>query len=237
VKFKNKTYLLIVNVFKLHVLLLLAFNSCHPKKEENTLKSIVESPKKIKIGQQNTTNYIDVDSIELKANELHSQLNFKFNVDSLGNTLKSIVIYSDLIKIQEISTNKSIEKPDFLLIDWDFDGFKDITVLYNCGSGGCTYWIWSYSKESKKYYYNKELSEVLGLEIDTAHKFIIIHTREGFQKENWDAVIYANYKLNFVTGLSEERWDDLKGNSWIKRTKKHVMKNKIISISDSSMVK
>lgn len=36
----------------------------------------------------------------------------------------------------------------FGLIDWNFDGYKDITVLDNCGTGGCAYWIWNYSKRS-----------------------------------------------------------------------------------------
>ena len=66
---------------------------------------------------------------------------------------KETVIKQDdtigLVKIQEIIANKSFEKKEFKLIDCNFDGYKDISVLYNCGSGGCAYWIWNYSAEKK----------------------------------------------------------------------------------------
>ncbi|MGV8944893.1 MAG: XAC2610-related protein [Lutibacter sp.] len=127
---------------------------------------------------------------------------YKFNIDSSGYLLKSIIVYSDNIKVQEIIANKEMwpegQVKNFQLIDWNFDGFKDITVLYNCGSGGCAYWIWNYSPKINKYIYNNKLSEVLGLEIDTISKYIVFHYRAGYSEERWDSLQYINNKLKLV---------------------------------------
>ena len=45
-------------------------------------------------------------------------------------------------------------------------------------------------------YFNKELSEVLGLEIDIAGKFIIFHYSEGYPEEYWDTLQYKKNKLS-----------------------------------------
>jgi hypothetical protein len=163
------------------------------------------------------------------------RLNYKFNVDSSGYFLKSIIIYSDNIPIQIIEANKEIERKDFQLVDWNFDGYKDISVLYNCGSGGCAYWIWNYSKENEKYYYNNDLSEYLGLEIDTISKFIILHYRAGYNEENWDSLQYKNNKLSFVKSLYKVRWTDTLGNNWVKYIHTKMMDNKPITKVDSSI--
>ena len=146
-------------------------------------------------------------------------------------------MYSDLIKVQEITANKEISEKKYQLIDWDFDGYKDITVLDNCGSGGCSYWIWNYSPVNGKYYYNKELSEVLGLEIDTTSKFIIFHYRAGYSEESWDSLQYKNNKLTFIKGTYQERWNDSFGNSWIKHLHTKMIENESVTSIDSSIIK
>ena len=85
---------------------------------------------------------LDRDSIPPSKFDGLRALSFKFNVDSLGHLLKTIEVYSNNKHIQKIIANKEIERNEFQLIDWNFDGYKDISVLYNCGSGGCAYWIW-----------------------------------------------------------------------------------------------
>jgi len=154
-------------------------------------------------------------------------LSFKFNIDSSGYLLKTINVYFENIQIQNIIADKEIQFKEFQLIDWNFDGMKDITVLNNCGSGGCAYWIWNYSPKTNKYIYNKELSGVLGLEIDTTDQFIVFHYRTGFSEEYWDSLRYINNKLQFVKGLYRERWNDSLGNSWVKNTYSK-MNNKVV---------
>ena len=123
------------------------------------------------------------------------KLSYKFNIDSTGYFLKSITFYINSVKFQKIDVNKNIEEKDFKLIDCNFDGHKDIQVLLNCGSGGCSYALWNYSPKNGKYYYNKELSEYIGLKIDTVSKKIIFHYRGGVNNEIIDTLIYVDGKL------------------------------------------
>jgi len=164
-------------------------------------------------------------------------LSFKFNIDSSGSLLKTINVYSEKNLIQKITANKYFESNEFQLIDWNFDGAKDITVLYNCGSGGCAYWIWNYSPTTNKFIFNKELSEVLGLEIDTADQFIVFHYRDGYSEERWDSMKYVNSKLQFVKGRYRERWNDSLGNSWVKNTYSKMVNNVLVTNVDSSISK
>jgi hypothetical protein len=162
-----------MKTFKLYILIFLIFCSCNLKNDEkkNTLKT-TGTYSSNNIHQTNKLDYYILgDSVATKPIKGHPQLSYKFNVDSTGYILKSIFVYSDLIKVQEIIANKNIERKEFQLVDFNSDGHKDISVLYNCGSGGCAYWIWNYSPKTQKYYYNKELSEVLGLETNSHKQF------------------------------------------------------------------
>jgi hypothetical protein len=160
---------------------------------------------------------------------------FKFNLDSAGDLLKTIGVYSSNKLVQRIIANKVIEQHKFELIDWNFDGYKDISVLSGCGSGGCTYWIWNYSPKLNKYIYNMELSEVIGLEIDTFNQYIVIHYRAGFSEENWDTLTYKNNKLSFVKGLYRERWNDSQVNLWVKHTFSKLINN-VLEIKTDSFI-
>lgn len=179
-----------MNILKIYLLVILTFCSCNLKNDEKKidLKTIIPNSAINRDLINELDYYVKGDSIATKADEGLPQLSYKFNVDSDGYNLKSIFVYSDLIKVQEIIANKDIERKEFRLVDWNFDGYKDISVLYNCGSGGCAYWIWNYSPKTRKYYYNKKLSEVLGLEIDTVSKFVIFHYRAGYESELWDTL-------------------------------------------------
>ena len=222
----------------LYILIYLTFCSCNSKNadKKNNLKAVEIDTSKITQREYLLDYFVEGDSISTKATEGRPQINYKFNTDSTGYILKSIFVYSDAIKVQEIIANKDIEKKEFRLVDWNFDGYKDISVLYNCGSGGCAYWIWNYSPKSGKYYFNKELSEVLGLEIDIADKFIIFHYRAGYPEEYWDTLQYKKNKLTFVKGLYQERWNDESGNSWIKHTYSKNINNKRVVRVDSSII-
>ena len=226
---------------KENVVLLMAvmiFCSCNSSNSnsENDKKRPVDSSNVISI-INNFSGSESRDSIPpTKINEL-KMLSFKFNVDSSGYLLKTISIYSNNKQIQRIIANKEIYRNEFQLIDWNFDGYKDISVLYNCGSGGCAYWIWNYSSKENRYIYNKELSEVVGLEIDTTDQYIVFHYRTGYSEENWDSMKYKDHKLLFVKGLYREKWNDSRGNSWVKNTYSKMIKNVVITKTDSFITK
>ena len=133
-------------------------------------------------------------------------------MDYSGNILKSIIVYKGNPPLQTIDSNKEIWGCYFEVVDWNFDKIKDISVLYDSGGGGCSYWIWNYSKESGTYYYNTVLSGKMGLEIDTISNYIIFHYRGGWSEEYWDTLNYKDNKLTFIKGLYRERWIDSSGN-------------------------
>jgi len=223
-----------MNVRRILILIFMCLCTCNYK--NNVKENIVKSQPKDTITSKKEVSkpyeHITDDSI---VSNCIPRLNYKFNVDSSGYFLKSIIIYSDNIPIQIIEANKEIYRKDFQLVDWNFDGYKDISVMYNCGSGGCAYWIWNYSKENEKYYYNNNLSEHLGLEIDTISKYIIFHYRFGYEKEWWDTLQYINNKLSFVKGLYRERGSDKLGNVWVKNTHTKMINNKRITRVDSAI--
>jgi len=220
------------------ILILLFFCSCNYNKNgEANSQNIIPIDT---VKQESTTPLKDKaseDSIIAFNINGFQQLSFKFNVDPTGQLLKNIKVYANNKLFQIIKANKEIEIKRFELIDYNFDGYKDISVLANFGSGGCTYWIWNYSKPDKKFYFNKELSGMFGLEIDTASRFIVNHYREGYAHEFWDTSKYRNNKLIFVKGLEIERYNDLKGDFWEKKTHKKVIKNKLITRIDSAILK
>jgi hypothetical protein len=148
---------------------------------------------------------------------------FKFITDTFS--LKKIRIYYEAKLVQTIKTNKMCENNQFSLIDWNFDGYKDISVISNCGSGGCAYWIWNYSPKLKRFVYNSTLSDVLGLEIDSVSKFIVFHFRDGCRSEKWDTMKYVNNRLVFVKGLYIER-----GTDGVSITRSKMVNNKIVTI-------
>jgi len=176
------------------------------------------------------------DSITGYINPKLDLYSFKFITDTAHLELKKIKIYREGKLVQTINTSKMCENNQFSLIDWNFDGYKDISVIYNCGSGGCAYWIWNYSPKLKKFVYNSVLSEVLGLEMDSVSKYIIFHYRDGYAEEFADTSKYINNKLVFVKGLSQERWNDKDGNTWVKKTRTKVIHGIKRTSVDSMMI-
>ena len=173
--------------------------------------------------------------IEFNVNGLND-LAVKFNVDSSGHILKTIIIYHNGKIEQKIKVNKYIDNNFFQLIDWNFDGFKDISVREGCGSGGCVYFIWNYSNKKQKFIYNTKISEVIRLEMDSISNRIVCHYRAGYAEENWDTFVYQNDKLNFEKGLFVERWTDQNQNSWKKKTSCQIINGEAIYKIDSAIV-
>ena len=180
--------------------------------------------------------WLEGDSIISQPKEGKHQVVYKFNLDCTRNKLKSITVISNTIVQQEIIANKDIMSKSFSLIDWNFDGHKDITVLSNSGSMGASYWIWNYSPTKKEYYYNDQLSDRPGLEIDTLSKLIVFHIRTGAETESWDSLQYNGNQLKFIKGCYQERWNDSSGKMWIKKTFTKIINGKRIVFTDSSIV-
>jgi hypothetical protein len=177
------------------------------------------------------------DSLLFQISNDKSWYSLKFVVDpSKLYSLRLIKFYKEGTLIQTIRANKYIEYKKFQLIDWNFDGYKDITVLWNCGSGGCTYWVWNYSTKYKKFVYNTDLSGQGGLEMDSISKYIVFHWRTGYPEEYWDTLKYVKNKLVFVKGLYQERWFDQEI-FWIKNTRMKMVHGIIKKTVDSAIVK
>jgi len=135
------------------------------------------------------------DSLYTQSKGKEEGMSYKFHVDSSRYFLKSISVYLSGKKQQEIIVNQYIQNNHYELIDWNFDGNNDITVLISSGSGGNTYLIWNYDAKTKQYYFNKDLSERIGLGIDTVFKLITIYYRAGANEELRDTFRYVNDKL------------------------------------------
>ena len=232
---------------KLQFLILVLFLSvsCKQEKPKPVIVKKVTPPIEVK------KKYVINDSISDYINPKLGLYGFKFYLDTVRQELNKIKIYCDGKLIQTIKTtkdNNQIEIHQFEiklksgkyelmkqidLIDWNFDGYKDISVFTEWGSGGCTYSIWLYSKSKKKFVYSKELS-YMGLEIDSESKYIVYHFRGGAESEWWDTMQYVNNKLKFVKGVYQESWRNKKDSSYyLKKWHSKIVNNKNICTMNS----
>ena len=161
---------------------------------------------------------------------------FQLNYNSTGYFLNKIEVYSDDKIHQIIKVNKIVESKKMSFVDWNFDGYKDITIINSQGSGGTNYSIWCYNANDKKFIYNSDLSDTLGLEIDSISKYIIFHYRAGWQEEYWDTLKYNKSKLVFIKGMYQQQWNDEKGKQWRKRTYRKIIDRKYIDKIDSCVI-
>lgn len=166
----------------------------------------------------------------------HLTYSFQLYFDRTGHLLNKIEICSEEKIYQTIKVNKIVEVKKIIFIDWNFDGYKDISIINNQGSGGTNYFIWNYNPITKQFIYNRDLSNVMGLEIDSISKHIIFHYRAGWQEEYWDTLKYKKSKLVFIKGMHQQQWNDEKGNQWRKRTFKKLIDRKYITKIDSSII-
>jgi hypothetical protein len=156
-----------------------------------------------------------------------------FAMDKSNNKLSAIMIYEQHKICQEISVNKILERRQFRLIDWNFDGYKDITVLANNGSGGPCYFIWNYSPTLHRYTYNQDLSELSGLSMNSEAKQIISSYRFGWERASWDSFSYEQNILALKSSLLVEKWKTFEGKTWTKRTHCYSVRQQKICEVDS----
>ncbi len=159
---------------------------------------------------------------------------FKLNVDPNNEIDKYIQVYLNGQKHQKIKFTDYVEGNYIQLIDWNFDGFRDISVVYSSGSGGISYMIYNFNPIKGTFLKDKKLSGK-GLLIDSVNHFIVDHWRTGSDSENWDTCTYENGKLHFVKGLYLEHYLNEKG-YWEKQIRSRVVNNKRIQTVDSVLL-
>ncbi|MBI1837625.1 MAG: hypothetical protein HYR91_10225 [Flavobacteriia bacterium] len=123
----------------------------------------------------------------------------------------------------------------FELIDWNFDGYKDLSILKEIASGGTVYEIWNFNKEKKQFVYNEEISNNF-IKVDTFQKQIIFYYRGGSGIESWSYYKYKNDKLVFDSEKVLESWIDQNTNVWKKTTISKKVGDKVIQEIDSVMI-
>jgi len=153
-----------------------------------------------------TTIDLSKDSLSAHYNGL-GMYSFKFNTNINGDSLTSIKVYSSNKILQEIKVNNFIETKKYQLADVNFDGFKDIMVLCESGSGGKIYWVWNFSPKTGNFQINKQLSDCFGLEIDSVNQLIRCSYRGGWNVKIWDTFKYVDEKLVLVSGRNIDRND------------------------------
>ena len=158
-------------------------------------------------------------------------------IGNLEFQLKSgIVLITSKNKLFQKVNIQATSFDKFELIDWNFDGLKDISILQEEGSGGKVYEVWNYNEDKNQFILNKDISNQF-VEIDTLNQRIVFHYREGWQLEIWSFCKYQQNKLVLDYAKKVERWDDQKRNSWIKTTTQKIINGKEVIKADSSIVK
>jgi hypothetical protein len=91
----------------------------------------------------------------LLGNDVYS---LKLNVDPNNEIDKYIQVYLNGQKHQKIEFSDYVEGNYIQLIDWNFDGYRDISVVYSSGSGGISYMIYNFNPIKGTFVKDKNLS-------------------------------------------------------------------------------
>ena len=160
---------------------------------------------------------------------------FKFNTDSVGFYLKSIDVFLGQSVLQSISVEKESYR-SYDLTDWNFDGYKDISVCQSCGSAGCHYLIWNYSPSQNRFNFNEMLSGKLGLQLDSVNQYILFNTRSGFSYENLNTYKYKGDSISLLKNIIVDRHIDSLNQLWEKNTVTELVNNKLVYNVDSFII-
>ena len=214
------------------LLIIILTVSCnnHAKKNQKAITKKIQE----KVIEDKVLNY---PSFGIKYDDLTFSFNFYFD-DKTGCILKKIEVCTKDKIYQTILTCDTlfIEDKKISFRDWNFDGYKDISIINCVGSGGISYSIWNYNPKVKQFIYNKKL-EAIGLEMDSISKYIIFHYRGGWEQEFWDTLKYKKEKLVFVKGMWQYQWNDEKENQWRKRIYNKIINNRSVIKVDSCIIK
>jgi hypothetical protein len=118
----------------------------------------------------------------------------------------SIIVKSGIRVFQTIKLRSPLAE-EFELIDWNFDGYKDVSIRFLSGSAGVSYEIYNYDKVKNRFILNRELLDNY-LQIDSIHQRVVFTFSSGCDIKNWDTMKYVNNKLVFEKGLNLTRLPD-----------------------------
>ena len=138
--------------------------------------------------------------------KVDSNMSLVFNVNKDTSVLNSIWVYDKGKIYQKIKVHQQLYNHSLflMLIDWDFDGHKDITMLDGLQAQMSDYFIWSYDTLTKKFKYNEELSEMGGIGLDLVHKSFITYNHLGGYDYGYDTMKWINGKLFSNNGFQSE---------------------------------
>ena len=228
-----------MNKFQILVLVLILSVSCKQDQPKPVVKKKVTPPIEVKKDILN-------DSISGYINPNLGLFSFIFTATIASNSrryplLKDIRIKCNNIFVQDIkikeyvdwTSGKSVKK--FELKDWNFDGYKDITIRSDISAkGNASYLIWIYSPKYKKYIFNDQLSELCDLTLDSVTKTIKSHFRAG-QDESWETLKYKQQKFITIETLMIEKYP-ADGRGCVKTTRTKRINNKMKLTVDSVFV-
>ncbi len=170
------------------------------------------------------------------------ELKWKSIIDSLEYSIipKAGRLVAELSKLNIYKSNKLVQTINYdgdcyslELIDWNFDGYKDISILYDAGATGNTsYRIWFYNPMKGEFVYESKFLNG-NYFIDTNKRFIIKHYREGSQFEIWEYYTCKNNKLLFNHSKEVQLLNYREKGTWEKITHKLIRANKEIITCDS----
>ena len=153
------------------------------------------------------------------------KLEFIPKLDTLRKN--SIIVKSGNKVFQTIKLRAPLPE-EFELIDWNFDGYKDVSIRFLSGSAGVSYEIYNYDKVKNRFILNKELLDNY-LKIDSIHQRVVFTFSSGCDIKNWDTMKYVNNKLVFEKGLNLNRLT----NKLVRVKSSKMMDGKIIEKTDT----
>ena len=219
------------------ILLLCAlFISCDSQKENTNTRnsSDIDALADESIG----SNIIDTGSEYVISNANiggGNTFSFKFNTDSVDFYLRSIDVFSGQAVVQNISVEQESYR-SYDLTDWNFDGYKDISVCQGCGSAGCQYLIWNYSPSQNRFNFNEMLSGKLGLQLDSVNQYILFNTQSGYSHQYLKTFKYEGDSISFLKNIIVERHIDGLNQFWEKNTVTELINNKLVYDVDSFII-
>jgi len=224
------------SVYLKYLLLIMLMNACSANNQEEETEEHTDSVV-FKLPEGENTPHITYDTFMF--NKVNGIKKFKIitTVDTDNYWLYAIRIFSDTSLLQTIDYNEGRDGRDITLIDWNNDGYKDITSIWSSGSAGTGYLIWDYSKKDKKFIFDKLLSDKIGLELDSVKHRIVFNVRGGWFTQYIDTLKYKNNKLELINAIEFKRWHDSLMNTWEKRTVTKIVNGKEVVTIDSSILK
>ena len=94
------------------------------------------------------------------------------------------------------------------LVDLNFDGYLDLRILQNVGATGCNSYVsFLYDPKLKKFVFNKKLSHMLILKVDTKKQQIITYDRSGYCQEYMRYYKVKNNKFVVTKVEWSETWN------------------------------